>query len=88
MKKLVTLFISVAASLSVAVTPVMAQAVETCTQVTQYGGAVKIVCGMHEPVDTGLADMNPLVLASIFFILAAIALNQYRKIQKSDISLN
>lgn len=44
--------------------PSMAEDPEICTQVTQYGGGVGIVCGAkHEPVDTGLADINPLVLS-------------------------
>lgn len=45
--------------------PVMAEEVQTCTQVTQYGGAVGIVCGVHTPVETGLADINPILLAGV-----------------------
>ena len=69
--------------------PIMAEEVQTCTQVSQYGGGVGIVCGAkHEPVETGLADINPLVLASIFFSLAGYGMYQYRKLQKLEISLN
>lgn len=61
----------------------------TCIQVTQYSGGVGIVCGAkHEPVETGLADINPLTLASIFFIFAGYGMYSYRKLQKTEISLN
>jgi hypothetical protein len=66
-----------------------AEEVTTCVQTTQYGGQVGIVCGAkHEPVETGLADINPLTLASIFFIFSGFGIYNYRKLQKSDISLN
>ena len=67
---------------------VYAEDQQTCVQVTQYGGGVGIVCGAkHEPVETGLADINPLYLASFFFILAFVALRQYKKLVRSEISL-
>lgn len=70
------------------VTPVNAETVQTCTQVTQYGGAVGVVCGVkHEPVDTGLADINPVVLASVFFSLAGASLYKYKKLAKQEIAL-
>jgi hypothetical protein len=36
---------------------------QTCTQITQYGGAVSYVCGVttHTPVNTGLGDNLALV---------------------------
>ena len=67
---------------------VMAEDVQTCVQVTQYGGAVGTVCGVHTPVEAGLADINPLTLASIFFIFAGYGMYQYKKLQKTEISLN
>lgn len=67
---------------------VHAEEVQTCTQVTQYGGAVGVVCGVkHEPVETGLADINPVVLASIFFSLAGASLYKYKKLAKQEIAL-
>ena len=40
-----------------------AEDVQTCTQVTQYGGAVGYICGAstHTPVNTGIADNLPLI---------------------------
>ncbi|MBL7036687.1 hypothetical protein ISR94_02460 [Candidatus Microgenomates bacterium] len=68
--------------------PVMAQEAENCVQVTQYGGAVGIVCGAkHEPVDTGLADMNPVVLAGIFFGLAGASLVKSKKLVRAQVAL-
>lgn len=67
---------------------VKAEEVETCVQVTQYGGGVGIVCGAkHETVDTGLADINPIVLASFFFTLAGVTFSQYKKIVRSEIGI-
>lgn len=77
--------------MSVALTPklVMAQEASTCTKVTQYGGQVGIVCGAkHEPVETGLADINPLLLSSLFFTFAGYGMYQVKKLQKNGISLN
>lgn len=66
----------------------MAQEVETCVQVTQYGGGVGIVCGAkHEPVETGLADINPLVLASLFFMFSGYGLYEYKKLQKVQVRI-
>lgn len=67
--------------------PVRAEDVQTCTQVTQYGGAVGIVCGVHTPVDTGLADINPLVLASIFFMFSGYGLYEYKKLKKIQVRI-
>lgn len=68
--------------------PVMAEEVDNCVQVTQYGGAVGIVCGIkHEPVETGLADINPFVLASTFMAVSAYAYNKAKKLQKAPIAL-
>lgn len=67
---------------------VMAEEQTNCVTVSQYGGASQIVCGAkHEPKDTGLADINPLFLASGFFVLAGFAFSQYRKIQRSEVGL-
>lgn len=56
------------------VKPVLAQE-EVCVQV--YGGGV--VCGAkHEVVDTGLADLNPLVLGA-GFLLASFGLYRLSK---------
>lgn len=65
-----------------------AEEVETCVQVTQYGGGVGIVCGAkHEPVETGLADINPLVLASVFFMFSGYGLYEYKKLQKVQVRI-
>lgn len=65
---------------------VKAQDVETCVQVTQYGGGVGIVCGArHEAVDTGLADINPLVLSFLFFGLSGFGVYSYRKQLRKEI---
>lgn len=66
----------------------MAEDVETCVEVTQYGGGVGIVCGAkHEAVDTGLADINPLVLSSIFVSLSIFGAYLYKKSLKSNIEM-
>ncbi len=70
---------------AVRLTAVNAADVQTCTQVTQYGGAVGIVCGVHTPVETGLADVNPLILASIFLSIAGYGTYQYKKLFKKEI---
>lgn len=66
---------------------VRAEEVETCTQVTQYGGGVGIVCGAHTPVETGLADINPIVLASIFFTFAGYGMYSYKKLLRKEVAL-
>lgn len=73
--------------LSSSATFVMAEEVQTCVQTTQYGGAVGTVCGAHTPVETGLADINPVVLASVFFSLAGASLYKYKKLAKQEIAL-
>lgn len=60
---------------------------QTCVQVTQYGGGVGIVCGAHTPVETGLADINPLYLALIFFTIAVFAMREYKKLQKIQVRI-
>jgi len=86
LKKVITVMI-VLGGLYLA-SPVMAEDVENCVQVTQYGGAVGVVCGAkHEPVDTGLADINPAFLASTFFALASGAYIKARKLNKATIAL-
>lgn len=67
--------------------PVMAEDLQTCVQVTQYGGAVGIVCGAHTPVETGLADINPVVLASIFFTFAGYGMYSYKKLLRKEVAL-
>ncbi|MDP3917748.1 MAG: hypothetical protein Q8Q30_01060 [Candidatus Woesebacteria bacterium] len=62
--------------------------VQTCVQTTQYGGGVGIVCGAkHEAVDTGLADINPLYLALIFFTFAVFGIREYKKLQKIQVRI-
>lgn len=73
--------------LFIATEAVRAEAVQTCTQVTQYGGAVGIVCGAHTPVETGLADVNPVVLASIFFTFAGYGMYSYKKLLRKEVAL-
>jgi len=68
-------------------TPVNAEDFQTCVQVTQYGGAVGIVCGAHTPVEAGLADINPVVLASIFFALGGIGIYNYKKVLRAEVAL-
>ena len=66
---------------------VKAEEVQTCVQVTQYGGGVGIVCGAHTPVETGLADINPLYLALVFFVIAGYGLHNYKKLQKIQVRI-
>lgn len=88
MKRLIVSLLTSFVLLSSLAGPIMAEDVETCVQVTQYGGGVGIVCGAkHQTVDTGLADINPLVLASFFFILAGVTFSQYKKIVRSEIGI-
>ena len=61
---------------------VKAEEVQTCVQVTQYGGGVGIVCGAHTSVETGLADINPLFLALVFFTFSVFGIREYKKLQK------
>lgn len=86
MKRLiVTLF--VISLLSLVTASVRAEDLQTCVQVTQYGGAVGIVCGVHTPVETGLADINPVVLASIFFTFAGYGMYSYKKLLRKEVAL-
>lgn len=87
MKRLIVITTLVLSLLSLAASAVKAEAVQTCTQVTQYGGAVGIVCGAHTPVETGLADINPVVLASIFFTFAGYGMYSYKKLLRTEVSL-
>ena len=73
--------------LAISASATMAETVQTCTQVTQYGGAVGIVCGAHTPVDTGLADINPVVLSSIFFTFAGYGMYSYKKLLRKEVAL-
>jgi hypothetical protein len=88
MKRLIVISLfSVLLSIA-AIKPVMAEEAKTCVQVTQYGGAVGIVCGAkHEPVETGLADINPLVLSSIFLSLAGYGQYSYKKLLRKEVAL-
>jgi hypothetical protein len=86
MKNLITAVL-VSASLVMA-SPVVAEDTTNCVQVTQYGGGVGIVCGAkHEPKDTGLADISPVLLASIFFSMAGFTLAKYKKLVRSEVGL-
>lgn len=67
--------------------PVMAEDKTECVTVTQYGGAVSYVCGKHTPVETGLADINPVVLASAFLSLSSFAYIKAKKLAKASIAL-
>lgn len=86
MKGLITQLL-VISLLSLVTASVRAEEVQTCTQVTQYGGAVGIVCGVHTPVETGLADINPAVLASIFLTFAGYGMYSYKKLLRTEVSL-
>ncbi|MFC1625721.1 hypothetical protein ACFL1Q_01635 [Patescibacteria group bacterium] len=63
-----------------------AQTVETCVQTTQYGGGVTVVCGVHTPTETGLAE-NLIVIGGVsiltsgilHFLSRRIKLNIYNK---------
>lgn len=87
MKRLIVIAVVCSMLYVAGLTQVNAADVQTCTQVTQYGGAVGIVCGAHTPVDTGLADINPLVLASIFFTFAGYGLYEYKKLKKIQVRI-
>jgi len=88
MNRLIVLALTVISLLSLAVSSAKAEEVQTCTQVTQYGGGVNVVCSTkHEAVDTGLADINPLVLASTFFTFAGYGMYQYKKILRKEVAL-
>jgi hypothetical protein len=87
MNKVTALITLVLSLLSLVTLSVRAEDVQTCIQVTQYGGAVGIVCGAHTPVETGLADINPLFLASSFFTLAGYGMYSYKKILRKEVAL-
>jgi hypothetical protein len=87
MKRLIVTLLIAVSLLSLAVSSAKAEDVQTCVQVTQYGGSVGVVCGIHTPVETGLADINPVVLASIFFAFAGIGLYNYKKVLRAEVAL-
>lgn len=66
---------------------VMAQEADTCVTTTQYGGARQIVCGAHTPVETGLADINPIVLASVFFGAAILSTIKAKNLKRAEVAL-
>lgn len=70
-------------------TPVVADTTQPeCVTVTQYGVGSKVVCGAkHEPKETGLADINPIVLASMFFVAAGYGLSKHNKLVRSEVGL-
>ena len=87
MKKLLLSLVISYMLLVISFAPASAQEAD-CVQVTQYGGAVGIVCGAkHEPVETGLADINPIVLSAAFFMAAGYAGYLYRKSLKAEVAL-
>jgi hypothetical protein len=87
-KRLIVLAVVSCMLLVVGLQTVFAESEQVCTQVTQYGGAVGVVCGVkHEPVEAGLADINPVILSSIFLTLSGLSAYKYRKIAKENISL-
>lgn len=88
MKRLIVIMLIVVGLLSTVARQTKAEEVQTCTQVTQYGGAVGIVCGVHTPVETGLADINPVALASIFFTFAGYGMYSYRKLQRQSVEIS
>ena len=59
---------------------------ETCTTVTQYGGAVSYICGAstHVPVNTGIAD-NLALLGALSLGASGILLYFSKKFNKSGI---
>ncbi len=88
MKRLIVTLATAVSLLSLTVNSVKAEEVQTCTQVSQYGGGVGIVCGTKfVPAETGLADINPVVLASIFFAFAGIGLYNYKKALRAEVAL-
>lgn len=86
MKRLIVL-VTVISFFALTVNSVNAETVQTCTQVTQYGGAVSVVCGVHTPVEAGLADINPLYLASSFLSLAGYGMYSYKKLLRREVAL-
>ena len=84
MNRLIVIALIVVSLLSTVARQAVAQEVQTCFQTTQYGATVGIVSGAHTPVDTGLADINPLVLASIFFMFSGYGLYEYKKLLKKE----
>lgn len=87
MKRLIVISLIVVGLLSIVARQAKAEDVQTCVQTTQYGGTVGIVCGVHTPVETGLADINPVVLASIFFMFSGYGLYEYKKILRKEVVL-
>lgn len=78
-KLIVTLVLLTVLGLTTA-TSVSAEEGQTCTQVTQYGGAVSYICGAYTPAKTGIADNLPLV-GSVFVGAGAILGYFNRKIK-------
>lgn len=95
MLKKILVMLFVAGSLIVAspVTPygeILAEEADTCVTTTQYGGATQIVCGAkHDAseIDTGLADINPIVLASMFFGAAVISTIKAKNLKRAEVAL-
>lgn len=89
LKKLIVSIVVSGMLLVVSSASLNAEEVETCVTSYQYGGATQQVCGVstHEPVETGLADINPAMLASIFFSLAGTALIKAKKLARAEVAL-
>jgi len=90
MKRLIVTFLMLGLLVAQPASAVLAEdeKLTNCVQVTQYGGGVGIVCGAeHKPKEAGLADINPIVLASIFFTAAAFTLAKYKKLVRSEVGL-
>lgn len=88
MKRLIVSSLISFVLLTVSAVPSMAEEVETCVQTTQYSGGVEIVCSSkHVPVDTGLADINPLVLSSLFLSLSGFGMYSYKKLLRAEVAL-
>lgn len=75
------LFLSLAILVAILSLPKAVLAQENC--VTVYGGGV--VCGaeIHEPVDTDLGDINPVVLGTGFLLASGSLLYFSRKFARS-----
>lgn len=88
MKKLIVILTAVIALLSFNLSAVHAEDEQDCVSVTQYGGAVGIVCGVktHEPVDTGLKEN--LALIGALSVVASGALHYFVKKNKREVEIS
>jgi len=61
----------------------LAQEVQTCTQVTQYGGAVSYICGAstHIPVNTGIGGFEPMEIGGVLMLTSGTFLYISRRLR-------